>query len=850
MSVSIVRRSPKNPKIVGEQPLEEILQSVSDLENAIKQSSNNDSISQVYRSKLCEILTTLLLSQPSEVLVKHDVASKLWTLCFYTRINQFRERMAKERRREERAAVAARGTSQQGLSPSQQDCNSEVVEKIFKVFLSESINMYGSLITKFKSSEGCKLAMARKDAKIYEDSNFLTLYSLYLRHGDLHRYTMNFQEAEKSYHLAIELLPGIGEAFNHLGVISQQKEQHFLSLYYYSRSLFASSEPFALSQNNLHRLFAENSQSSTSSYLLSSKDKSDKHRAKEMFLKEYVSLNRMFLSTIFNIHKSHSSSSAESCIEEEFELIVNSIDTLLKNLHFLLKYQYLGDGILLKMTVINVFTIVYLDKCVRGKKLGVGLKSMDREKILCLPSLALNFAYRFAVVINGQLRQRMQASKESKTVQDETDPKQTDEARANANYQWLRHLPSIQLFCDWLFYTDTAKLLANYDAQYVSEQAATIAKTEQNNFKSSLLLLWSDLKEINEYAASLDSGIAKMTYFGTVKSLFKEHFALRGFAPFGTFVSEESHKSWVYLKADHELRARIDHIFQFLHTGFPKEELKLSMVQPEPEDLISNLGFGLVPLPAFEDVTYPKNEDDDVDDVIVYKAPSFRTFNAPVEFKADKSCGDFGVALHASDNGFYETLTTLCPSAVPSTSAVFHGHATQNRKTQESGFRPPPGFAPPGLRVPQSAESSRSHFSKMEPGLPLEIFSSSAEKIFSDSTSLSVGNSKILATGDGIEGSAISRSESSMPLMVSSPYFQGKDNDVFNRNQLDLQWTSRSTLDWRNDYEVGAADVDMHATFNSDGLTFPFTRRKSSRLPAANPDMKPDCFFRFNSVPP
>jgi len=86
--------------------------------------------------------------------------------------------------------------------------------------------------------------------------------------------------------------------------------------------------------------------------------------------------------------------------------------------------------------------------------------------------------------------------------------------------------------------------------------------------------------------------------------------------------------------------------------------------------------------------------------------------------------------------------------------------------------------------------------------------------------------------------------------MLSSPYFQGKDNDVFNRNQLDLQWTSRSTLDWRNDYEVGAADVDMHATFNSDGLTFPFTRRKSSRLPAANPDMKPDCFFRFNSVPP
>jgi hypothetical protein len=445
----------------------------------------------------------------------------------------------------------------------------------------------------------------------------------------------------------------------------------------------------------------------------------------------------------------------------------------------------------------------------------------------------------------------MQASRKSKTVQDETDPKQSDEAKANANNQWLRHLPSIQLFCDWLFYTDTAKLLANYDVQWVSEQAATIAKTEQNNFKSSLLLLWSDLKETNEYAASLDSGIAKMTYFGNVKSLFKEHFALRGFAPFGTFVSEESHKSLVYLKADHELRARLDHIFQLLHAGFPEEELKHSMVQPEPEDLNSNLGVRLVPLPAFDDVPYPKDEVDDVDDVIVYKAPSFRSFNAPVEFKADKSCGDFGVALPASDNGFYEALMTLGPNADLSTSAIFHEHATQNRKTQESGFRPPPGFAPPDLRVPQSAESSHSHFSKMDPGLPLEFFSSSAEKIFSDSTSLSVGNStKILATGDGIEGSAISRFESSIPLMLSSPYIQGKDNDLFNRNQLDLQWTSRSILDWRNDYEVGAADVDMHATFNSDGLAFPFTGRKSSRLPAANPEMKPDYFFRFNSVPP
>jgi hypothetical protein len=103
--------------------------------------------------------------------------------------------------------------------------------------------MHGSLIIKFKSSEGHILAMARKDAKTYEDSNFF--YTLFCV-STPRRFTQiydGFQEIEKSYYLATELLPGIGVAFNHLGIISQQKEQHFLSLYYYSRKLFPSSEP-------------------------------------------------------------------------------------------------------------------------------------------------------------------------------------------------------------------------------------------------------------------------------------------------------------------------------------------------------------------------------------------------------------------------------------------------------------------------------------------------------------------------------------------------------------------------------------------------------------------------------
>jgi hypothetical protein len=84
--------------------------------------------------------------------------------------------------------------------------------------------MHGSLITESKNSEVHTLAMIRKDTKTDEDSNFF--YTLFTPQRFTQIYN-GFQEIEKSYYLATELLPGIGVAFNHLGIISQQKEQQF-----------------------------------------------------------------------------------------------------------------------------------------------------------------------------------------------------------------------------------------------------------------------------------------------------------------------------------------------------------------------------------------------------------------------------------------------------------------------------------------------------------------------------------------------------------------------------------------------------------------------------------------------
>lgn len=102
-------------------------------------------------------------------------------------------------------------------------------------------------------------------------------------------------------------------------------------------------------------------------------------------------------------------------------------------------------------------------------------------------------------------------------------------------------MSSIQLFCDWLLYTDTVKKTANNDIHYISEQMATIANSEQKNFSSNVTLLWNDLKGINKHAATLDRGVTEMTYCDQ-KLAFKEYFSLQGFAPFTSFISEERHK--------------------------------------------------------------------------------------------------------------------------------------------------------------------------------------------------------------------------------------------------------------------------------------------------------------------
>jgi hypothetical protein len=93
--------------------------------------------------------------------------------------------------------------------------------------------------------------MVKKDTKTYEDSNFLYIGFYVSTPQRTTQIYDGFLEIKKSYYLSTKLLPGISEAFNHLGIISQRKEQQFyrsiitLGNYLHLRSLHLVSEQLA-----------------------------------------------------------------------------------------------------------------------------------------------------------------------------------------------------------------------------------------------------------------------------------------------------------------------------------------------------------------------------------------------------------------------------------------------------------------------------------------------------------------------------------------------------------------------------------------------------------------------------
>ena len=281
------------------------------------------------RSALCEKLSEHILDHPKLALRK-DCCGRLWRGCVYTNITTYRSRISKEKKK--------KGNKLALLQQSLDD------------FLRESIDLYEFMVERYEDKLGLYSPTTSQSqgsaAPNPDDRDALVpiLYRLLISVGDLYRYKEDWSKAEFVYNRASRLAPGMGQPYNQLAVIFQQKEGRLycVALYYYARSILSVHEPFSTSRGNVERLLKSNREwlatlpmvdwSTTSS----SSNNMNKTAGCRRGTAEFVDLHYDFML--------RQSTPAR-------------IDAVLGLLESLLVQAALGDALLCKMAAINAFAV-------------------------------------------------------------------------------------------------------------------------------------------------------------------------------------------------------------------------------------------------------------------------------------------------------------------------------------------------------------------------------------------------------------------------------------------------------------------------------------------------------------
>ena len=291
------------------------------------------------RSQLCEILSDVLISDPSLALEK-ECAGRLWRNCFYAPIGVWRSRVSREKRK--------------------QGANLAKLEQSFKKFLIEAITLYDYLVLQYQSKLQPSNSQDSSQESFLENRASTEavvpgLYRLYIHMGDLQRYAQSYNKAEASYFNASKLAPGMGNPYNQLAVVAQMKDANMscVALYWYARSLLATHDSFETSNSNLERLFSinraylqEHSREPTARILSAF----NKKTSVELARSQKAAASKSCLAHFVDLHFELFSASVDG-IQNKMTAIVQSLDSLLQASAF-------GDSLLCKMVTINIFSVV------------------------------------------------------------------------------------------------------------------------------------------------------------------------------------------------------------------------------------------------------------------------------------------------------------------------------------------------------------------------------------------------------------------------------------------------------------------------------------------------------------
>lgn len=473
------------------------------LRDLLRANPSNAQDANALRRRLMDAAARLADAHPTFAASK-EVEQALWKPCFYRRIEDFRQRIRKY------AAAQADHNVREHFAR---------VSSEFQQFLTESAAFYARLRDVFASWLHCNQGQGDSDAITCCRQS---LHRCYVFLGDLARYRelhsqkakKNFAPAEALYYRALAVLPENGNPHNQLAVLATYVEAETVAVYRYCRSLLTS-QPFSTAGENLALLFERSRQRPLAApIVLTSSSPSSKE--KSAFLKSFLHRLTRMHGILFAQSSPHDASSASTEKRSHEGALMYPRDMealLLKDIRTLLQTGIMGDALLLKLFVTNIFCIIRASES-RSQASPV-------EDALCLSIRLVTSVLKFFV-------DSLDMKLNEKTVQDSA-------------VSMFRLAGPVGVFCDYLeLHPDMLELLEQLLVHRQKKLFSDVATSEQGTSADQFALEFFDtLAKLVNHARTrelfapliLGAGAHSGDGIGARQDLLKESIELRGFAP-------------------------------------------------------------------------------------------------------------------------------------------------------------------------------------------------------------------------------------------------------------------------------------------------------------------------------